>query len=144
MPLSAKQLTQDELAVAGQLSFHFFVHFLIGDASAAHGVLMLRQNVADFVVKAVFDGNFLHHGVADALDDGVGRFNLHHLRFDEFLDHFRRHVGDVIAIDEHPADRFPSLQMQENQCTGSVERVQGGENLVAMERGENSMPGGDR
>jgi hypothetical protein len=36
-----QSLPQNQLAIARQLRFHFFEHFLIGDASAAHGILML-------------------------------------------------------------------------------------------------------
>src|SRR5580704_10210499 len=48
------ELTQDQLAVAGELSFHLFVHLLIGDAGSAHFVLMLRQDLTHFIVQAIF------------------------------------------------------------------------------------------
>src|SRR5260221_266802 len=86
-------------AVAG-----FLVLFMGGgDSGAAHLVLVLGQDGADFLVDFVLDGNFFHHAVADFQDHRLDVFffdgNL--LVFDKLLDHLRGHVADIIAVQQH-------------------------------------------
>src|SRR5208282_1636181 len=95
--------TQNQFLIASELAFHFLEHFLIGDAGAAHLILVLDENVAHLIVDAVLNGNFLHHAGADADRDGI---DFLFLDFDkavseEFFDDFGGHVADIIAVQEH-------------------------------------------
>jgi hypothetical protein len=99
-------LAQDELAIAGELSFDFFIHLLIGDAGSAHFVLVLREDLANFVVQAILNGEFFHHPLSHARNDGLRRFGFDLIAFDEALYNFRRHVANIVPSDKHP-DRFP-------------------------------------
>src|SRR6267154_4179022 len=94
-------LPQDQFFVAGQLRFHFLEHFLIRDTGVSHLLLMLNQNLAGFLIDAVFDGNLFEHGLAEAQYDGFRRFGLHHLVFDQFFECFVGHVADQIAVQQH-------------------------------------------
>src|SRR5712675_1481690 len=106
----AMRSTQHQLAVARQLRFHLFVHLLIGNAGAAHFILMLYQNLAHFIVQAVLDGQLFHHALAHALRDRVGRLALNLVAFNEPLDHFRGHMADIITNEQHPNVSF-TLQL---------------------------------
>src|ERR1700743_3403040 len=66
---------------------------------------MLRQNIAYFVVKPVFDGNLFHHLGAHARNHRFRRFQFNLISFDEALHNFRSHVGDIVPINEH-SDRY--------------------------------------
>src|ERR1700733_5943312 len=100
-------LAQNKLAVASELSFHLFVHFLVRDSGSSHFILMLRQDVAHFVVEPIFDGDFFHHLCAHARNHRFRRFRFDLISFDEALHNFRSHVGDIVPINEH-SDRYPS------------------------------------
>src|SRR6267154_6263342 len=102
----AMRSTQHQLAVARQLRFHLFVHLLVGNASAAHFILMLYQNLAPFIVQAVLDGQLFHHALAHALRHRFGRLALNLVAFNEPLDHFRGHMADIITNEQHPNVSF--------------------------------------
>src|SRR6267142_6765143 len=102
----AMRSTQHQLAVARQLRFHLFVHLLIGNAGAAHFILMLYQNLAHFIIQSVLDGQLFHHALAHALRDRFGRLALNLVAFDEPLDHFRGHMADIITNEQHPNVSF--------------------------------------
>src|SRR5712675_2274006 len=106
----AMRSTQHQLAVARQLRFHLFVHLLIGNASAAHFILMLYQNLAHFIVQAVLDGQLFHHALAHPLRYRFRRLALNLVAFDEPLDHFRGHMADIITNEQHPNVSF-TLQL---------------------------------
>jgi len=78
--------SQDQFALARQFAFHFFVHFLVRDAGAAHFVLMLRENFANFVIEAVLNGQLFHHALANALGDRISGLDLDQFAFDKLLD----------------------------------------------------------
>src|SRR5712691_7566290 len=119
--------TQHQLPVARQLSFHLFIHLLVGCAGAPHLVLVLHQNFAHFVVQAVFDGQFFHHALSHALRHGLRRFTFNQIAFDEPLDHFRGHMADIITNQEHSRGvLYPTAlnNFKEKQFTGSPAKVQ--------------------
>src|SRR5262249_18831536 len=72
----ASWLPQNEVAIAGQLRLHFLEHFLVGNAGAAHLVLVLGENLPGLFADAIFHGDFVHHGLAHALNDGGGVVDL--------------------------------------------------------------------
>src|SRR6185295_1884429 len=85
---------------------------------------MLRENFANFVIEAVLNGQLFHHALANALGDRISGLDLDQFAFDKLLDHFRGHVTDVIAIDQHPAE-FPSPNRKEPgywECQRSARR----------------------
>src|SRR5712672_2138038 len=102
--------TQHQLAVARQLRFHLFVHLLVGNAGAAHFILVLYQNLAHFIIQAVLDGQLFHHALSHALRDRFGRLALNLVAFNESLDDFRGHMADIIANEQHPNVSF-TLQL---------------------------------
>src|SRR6267378_6203601 len=106
----AMRSTQHQLAVARQLRFHLFVHLLIGNAGAAHFILVLYQNLAHFIIQAVLDGQLFHHALSHALRDRFGRLALNLVAFNESLDDFRGHMADIIANEQHPNVSF-TLQL---------------------------------
>jgi hypothetical protein len=90
---------------------------------------MLNQDFANFVIEAIFDGQFLNHVLADALRDSFGRLGLDEVALDEALYNLGRHVIHVVAGKKHSKRVLSAknARSKEDQFTGSVERVQGGE-----------------
>src|SRR5208283_3255692 len=87
----------------GDLALHLFEHLLIRDAGAAHFILILDEDVADLLVDAIFNREFLHDAETHAGDD---RLDVLFLDFDKFvgdklLDDFGGQVADIIAVQEH-------------------------------------------
>src|ERR1700675_2939168 len=96
-----KPLSQHKLAIAGQVSLHLLGHLLIRGSGPPHFVLVLRQNLAHFVVQPIFDGQFFHHALPYALRNGFRRLGFNLAAFDQPLDDFDRHVAYIIPCEEH-------------------------------------------
>src|ERR1700722_19049704 len=101
-PSSLSLLPQNELAVSRELCFHFLVHFLVRDARPPHFFLVIREDLTDFFVQPVLDGDFFHHALPQPLRNSVRNLRLNQLPFHQALHHFRSHVSNVIACDQHP------------------------------------------
>src|SRR5437879_11869475 len=125
---------QHQLAVARQLRFHLFVHLLVGDAGPAHFVLMLDEDLAHFVIQAVFDGQLFHHALANALRHRFRSLALDLVSFDEPLHNFRGHMADIIPNEQHSKRVLYPVTLsryKEKQFTASPGKVQ----LTAAEFG---------
>src|ERR1700740_1194164 len=124
---SAMRSPQHQLAVARQLRFHLFVHLLVGDARAAHFVLVLHQNLAHFIVQAIFHGQLFHHALPHALRHRFRRLTLYQIPFNEPLDDFRGHMADIIPNEQHSRRVLYLLALmryEEKQFTGCPDKVQ--------------------
>jgi len=96
-------LAQDELAVAGDLPLHLLEHLLIGDALAAHFVLILGEDIANLFVDLILNGNLFHHAQPDAGDDRIQvlLLDFDQIAFDQLFDDFGGHVADIIPVQQH-------------------------------------------
>src|SRR5579859_2323301 len=102
VPLLKPRLPQNQLAVARQLRFHLFVHFLVRNARPAHLVLVLDEDISHLFVQPVLHRHFFHHALPQSLRHGRRRLRFDQLPFHQPLHHFRGHVSYVVPCDQHP------------------------------------------
>src|SRR5580704_861622 len=124
-------LPQNQLAITRQLLLHLFVHFLVRDTRPAHFVLMLGKDLAHFFVQPVLDGDLFHHALPQPLRNGLRSLRLNQLPFNKPLHHFRCHVSDVIACNQHP--RMSPLRVSKRKSLlAAPPKCKAGRALVAQ------------
>src|SRR6266436_4153682 len=88
---------------------------------------MLDEYLAHFVIQAVFDGQFFHHALPNALRHRFRRLALDLVSFDEPLHNFRGHMADIIPNEQHSKRVLYPVTLsrcKEKQFTGSPDKVQ--------------------
>src|SRR5216684_2470044 len=99
-------LPQDQLAVSRQLLLHLLVHLLIRDARPPHLVLVIDQDLPDFLVEPVLDRELFQHAHTNSVGHRSGSLGFDLPAFDQAFHNLVRHVRYKVPYEKHLSE-FP-------------------------------------
>src|SRR5712664_2002191 len=106
LQLTKKRLAKDQLPVPRQLLLHLLVHLLIRDAGPPHLVLVIDQDLPDFLVEPVLDGELFQHAHTNPVGHRSGGLGFDLPAFDQAFHKLVRHVRYKVPYEKHFSE-FP-------------------------------------